>query len=246
MCISIVDGYSIEEFKEWLQTMILLKTKLLDNVESLSEDNLDQVAGGIGFSKSKIALALIGSMLPITGITSGFAHGGHIPPSSSDTSVAQQTLDTDTLNEIAETAERCLQADYELSTIDDLNNLRELSKNGETFEGKHIVLKNDINITSNGNSDGGAIDFESIFVKDGVGFKGTFDGNGNCLNCNVKNGEILGNICKEGVVKNLNISGYFNGDIDGLLFFENNGILENLKINLIAKDTCVGLAGIWL
>lgn len=132
---------------------------------------------------------------------------------------------------------------YEIYNIDDLNNLRQLSANGETFKDKTIILKNDINITANEQPNGEAVCFKPVFDKN-VTFSGTFDGNNKTLHCNLTNGEIMGNVGKDGTVKNLKVTGYFEGDIDGALFDCNAGNIENVNINATIKDTFTSTSAI--
>lgn len=132
---------------------------------------------------------------------------------------------------------------YKVYNIDDLNKLRQLSENGESFENKTIILKNDINITSNGNFNGEAVNFKPIFGE-GLEFKGTFDGQNNTLHCNVNNGEIIGNISKSGIVKNLKVTGCFEGDVDGAIFNYNEGTIENIAINAKIRDNFTSASAI--
>ena len=103
-----------------------------------------------------------------------------------------------------------------VSTVADLNNLRDRSNNGETFEGKTIILENDINITKDGTKNGEPVEFKTIFNQN-AGFKGIFDGNGKTLHFNATNSNIFGTIGKGGVIKNLKITGRFEGDLDGAI-----------------------------
>lgn len=136
-------------------------------------------------------------------------------------------------------------ADFEVYSLADLNALHTSSKQGETFEGKTIILKNDLDITD---GDGKAsteefITFQPVFAE-GHEFKGTFDGNGKTFNCDLSSGSILGDIAKEGIVKNLNVTGHFYGDIDSVLVRENKGTIENCKLDVVVEDTLVSLGGI--
>ncbi|MBR0423840.1 MAG: hypothetical protein IJJ04_04350 [Clostridia bacterium] len=240
LCITIVDGYSIEEFQNWLKTIISLKKELPDNMENLSNDDLLQIAGGAGdFSKAKAFATLLGIMLPLGSLTTTYAMHGTETATTPTTTTS--SFSTSAINEITETAERCTHADFEISTIDDLNNLRNISKQGETFEGKTIILKNDITITS----DGTANDFESIFyaktntvdyTTEKTEFDGTFNGNGKTLHCDFKNTKeffgTFGFIGENGTLENINLDGNFEGDIASILLKENKGTIRNCKLDI--------------
>ena len=139
-----------------------------------------------------------------------------------------------------------------VSTVADLNNLRDRSNNGETFEGKTIILENDINITKDGTKDGEPVEFKSIFkcldlaeYNDDVGFKGIFDGNGKTLHFNATNSNIFGTIGKGGVIKNLKITGRFEGDLDGaIMASSNSGTIDNCQMNVTAICTTVSAVGV--
>ena len=140
-------------------------------------------------------------------------------------------------------AKRTNPADFEVSSLADLNALHTSSEQGETCEGKTIILKNDLDLTDGEGSTEDFITFQPIFAKDHE-FKGTFDGNGETFNCDLSNGNILGDIAKEGIVKNLNVTGHFYGDIDSVLVGENKGTIENCKLDVVVEDTLVSLGGI--
>ncbi len=139
-----------------------------------------------------------------------------------------------------------------ISSLEDLNNLRDLSNQGENFEGKTIVLENDIYITKNGKKDGEPVEFKPIFKcpdyaadNDDNGFKGIFDGNGKTLHFNSTNGNIFGSIGRGGVVKNLNITGKFEGDLDGgIVALFNFGTIDNLNMDIIARCTPTSVIGV--
>ena len=139
-----------------------------------------------------------------------------------------------------------------ISSLEDLNHLRDLSNQGENFEGKTIILENDIYITKDGTKDGEPVEFKSIFKcpnfaedNDDNGFKGTFDGNGKTLHFNSTNSNIFGSIGKGGVVKNLNITGRFEGDLEyGLLAAFNSGTIDNIKMDIIARCTMISVIGV--
>ena len=123
-----------------------------------------------------------------------------------------------------------------ISNLSGLNSLRELSEAGENFQGKTIVLENDIYITKDQTKDGESVEFKSIFSKN-AGFKGVFDGNGKTLHFNVNSGEVLGAVSEGGVVKNLNVCGSFAGDLFvGILAFNNGGLIENCRIDAVVSN----------
>ena len=149
---------------------------------------------------------------------------------------------------------------FEISSLTDLKALHTSSEQGETFEGKTIVLKDDLYLTDGEKVAEKTIVWKSLFTK-GHEFKGTFDGNGKTIICNLKSKEntftddgtkrqrgmaysLLGNIAKEGVVKNLNVLGHFYGDIDSVLVGKNKGIIKNCKLHVIVKDDSTGLGGV--
>ena len=140
-----------------------------------------------------------------------------------------------------------------ISSLEDLNHLRDLSNQGENFEGKTVILENDIYITKDQTKDGEPIEFKSIFkcpydsVGDNhnIGFKGIFDGNGKTLHFNATNSNIFGSIAKGGIVKNLNITGRFEGDLEGgTVALFNFGTIDNIKIDISARCTTTSVIGV--
>ena len=139
-----------------------------------------------------------------------------------------------------------------ISSLEDLNHLRDLSNQGENFEGKTIILENDIYITKDGTKDGEPVEFKSIFKcpnfaedNDDNGFKGTFDGNGKTLHFNSTNSNIFGSIGKGGIVKNLNITGRFEGNLDGgIVAMFNRGTIDAVNMNIIAKCDDASVLGV--
>ena len=130
-----------------------------------------------------------------------------------------------------------------VSTVADLNNLRDRSNNGETFEGKTIILESDINITKDGTKNGEPVEFKTIFNQN-AGFKGIFDGNGKTLHFNATNSNIFGTIGKEGVIKNLKITGRFEGDLDGaIMASSNSGTIDNCQMDVTAICTTTSVVG---
>ena len=148
---------------------------------------------------------------------------------------------------------------------------------GNTFKGQHIKLVNDINLTSNELVDGRSISYVPIgysslgnkFLKKWLknftsnlltrnrSFEGTFDGNGYTINCNIKNfkkvsdrytaGALFGCIGKNGIIKNLNVSGKITSKENQVALAgicDNNfGLIENCHVRAnIAGE--VGACGI--
>lgn len=150
---------------------------------------------------------------------------------------------------------------FEISSLADLKALHTSSEQGETFEGKTIILKDDLYLTDGETVAGGTIVWESLFAE-GHEFRGTFDGNGKTIICNLKSKEntvtdndettkqigieysLLGNIAEEGVVKDLNITGHFYGDIDSVLVSKNKGTIKNCKLWVITENDGTDLGGI--
>ncbi|MGN1034804.1 MAG: hypothetical protein ACI4PK_04400 [Oscillospiraceae bacterium] len=65
--------------------------------------------------------------------------------------------------------------DFEVYSLADLNALHASSEQGETFEGKTIILKNDLDLTGDGEGPTEELTaFQPIFAQ-GHEFKGTFD-----------------------------------------------------------------------
>ena len=139
-----------------------------------------------------------------------------------------------------------------ISSLEDLNHLRDLSDQGENFEGKTVILENDIYITKDGKKDGEPIEFKPIFKcpndaepNDDDGFKGIFDGNGKTLHFNSTNSNIFGSIAKGGVVKNLNITGRFEGGQNrSIVAAKNSGTMDNVNVDVVASNDAIGIFGI--
>ena len=148
---------------------------------------------------------------------------------------------------------------------------------GNTFSGQHIKLMSDINLTSNELVDGKAMSwtpigysslgnkflkkwlssFSSNLLSKNRSFEGTFDGNGYTINCNIKNfekigerytaGALFGCIGKNGVVKNLNISGHIKSKENQVALAgicDNNfGLIENCNVRANI-DGEIGASGV--
>lgn len=91
-CLSIVDGYTFEEFKEFLNTLAKIDYDF-QNSQEISDDNLANVAGGLGMP-TKMTAALMSSVL-LLGSSGIGAHGlsnNNTPNSqSNNTSISQNT-----------------------------------------------------------------------------------------------------------------------------------------------------------
>lgn len=164
-----------------------------------------------------------------------------------------------------------------ISTQVELYTLMQEVNEGNTFKGQHIKLVNDINLTSNELVDGRSISYVPIgysslgnkFLKKWLknftsnlltrnrSFEGTFDGNGYTINCNIKNfkkvsdrytaGALFGCIGKNGIIKNLNVSGKITSKENQVALAgicDNNfGLIENCHVRAnIAGE--VGACGI--
>ncbi|MDQ5983537.1 MAG: hypothetical protein RUMPE_00561 [Eubacteriales bacterium SKADARSKE-1] len=135
---------------------------------------------------------------------------------------------------------------------------------GESFEGKYVKLSNDIYLNANDSLNGKPITWNPVgfcFLNENNGkisdnsksFKGTFDGNGFSIICNIdefvkndgtdKTGAIFGYVGKHGVLKNLGIRGIISGEkiqaSVSALCDVNCGTLENCK----ARATVKGVYG---
>ena len=138
-----------------------------------------------------------------------------------------------------------------ISSLEDLNHLRGLSNQGENFEGKTIILENDIYITKDGKKDGDPVEFKPIFKCPDywtddydAGFKGIFDGNAKTLHFNSTNSNIFETIGKGGIVKNLNITGQIEGgQNNSIVADQNSGTIDNVNIDVSASNNAVGIFG---
>ena len=104
-----------------------------------------------------------------------------------------------------------------ISNSSDLGYIRERLSKGENFEDKTIILENNIYITK--------------YEKNGdpVKFKGIFDGNGKTLHFNATNSCIFRITDKGSIIKNLNITGKFEGNLnDGIMAMLNHRTIDNV------------------
>ena len=72
-CISLCDGYTIDEFKEFLNMLIYVNSKFDKQLEEISDASLESVAGGIDFRKHKnemLAMLIAGALVG----GAGYAH----------------------------------------------------------------------------------------------------------------------------------------------------------------------------
>jgi len=69
ICLSVEVGYNLEEFKEFLKTLISLNSKILNKINKIPDQGLLDVAGGFNLKKveSRMSAALMGSIL-LTGL----------------------------------------------------------------------------------------------------------------------------------------------------------------------------------
>ena len=163
-----------------------------------------------------------------------------------------------------------------ISTQVELETFAEEVNGGNNFKGQCIKLANDINLTADDQVDGKPISWQAIgysnlgsnFFKKWLNnfnlnlnrnksFEGTFDGNGYSINCNIANfdkinekyiaGALFGCIGKNGVVKNLNISGNITSQDNSFALAgvcdDNFGLIENCKVRANIDGT-VGASGI--
>jgi hypothetical protein len=143
-------------------------------------------------------------------------------------------------------------ADFQIKTLSDLKQLAERANSGETFDGKVIRLENDINLTDNEKQDGGPISWSPIWNAPNddspISLKGTFDGNGKTIYCNINKFEpldssIFGVIGTGGILKNLTLKGKLEGDFSGLIT-TSRGTIENFKIDATMVDEMTSICGI--
>ena len=128
-------------------------------------------------------------------------------------------------------------------TVDDLYRIRELANGGENFEGKTIVLENNLYISEDEAKIEKQAELSPMFKQNG-GFKGTFDGNGKTLQFHATSSNIFGLIGENGTVKNLNITGRFKGNLDGgILTMYNGGTIDNCHVNVTAECTNSSVVG---
>lgn len=64
-CSSSVKGYTIEEFKEFLKSVIIINKRISEKSKELSEEEISNVTGGVNLSShsNKILAALMGGIL---------------------------------------------------------------------------------------------------------------------------------------------------------------------------------------
>lgn len=152
----------------------------------------------------------------------------------------------------------------------DLETFAQAVNAGDSFEGKHVKLGNDIYLTANESINGKSIKWESIgscffnqsngkFSDDSKTFKGTFDGNEYSIICNIGefvnsegtaiNGAIFGDVGNNAVLKNVNIRGIISDKkIEtgvSALCNANGGTIENCKVRA-AVDGAYGASGVAL
>lgn len=71
-CSSSVEGYTLEEFKEFLKSIIIINKRISEKSKELSEEEISNIAGGVNFSlQSNKALAALMSGVFIAGYGSG-------------------------------------------------------------------------------------------------------------------------------------------------------------------------------
>ncbi len=152
-----------------------------------------------------------------------------------------------------------------INSLVEMETLAEEVNAGNTFEGKCIKLKKDINLTADGSIDGKPIKFLPIGfgsknnkrnMKNTKYFNGTFDGNGHTIHCNIsgftesgksKGNALFGALGKEGVIKKLNLSGSITSKDDkapvaGICDI-NHGLIENCNTRATVNG-CAGACGI--
>jgi hypothetical protein len=143
---------------------------------------------------------------------------------------------------------------YQISTVDDLENLPFAINNGVNFDGKFFKLMNDIDLRGSFvNWEPIGSDFKKSYDLDTYEFNGTFDGNGKVIShLNYSRQELsnyffgwyymglFGNIGPGGTVKNLSltdvsISGhnYFTGGIAG----KSEGPIDNCQVSGSIQST---------
>lgn len=73
-CLSYVEGYTIEEFKEFLKSIIIINKKISGEPQELSEEEVSNIAGGTNFSShsNKVLIGLMSGLL-FVGCSSGVA-----------------------------------------------------------------------------------------------------------------------------------------------------------------------------
>ena len=64
-CLSYVKGYTIEEFIEFLKSIIIINNKISNKVQEMSDEEISNIAGGLNFeiSKNKFLAALMSGIL---------------------------------------------------------------------------------------------------------------------------------------------------------------------------------------
>ncbi len=172
----------------------------------------------------KLISALLAAMMSMTILTSTASAN----PPKNDHSI--QSLQSNSL--------------IRISNSSDLGYIRERLSKGENFKDKTIILENDIYITKDGTKDGEPVEFESVLSQN-VEFKGIFDGNGKTIHFNSTNSCIFGVIGEGSIVKNLNITGRFEGNLDGgIVAMFNRGTIDAVNMNIIAKCDDASVLGV--
>jgi len=130
-----------------------------------------------------------------------------------------------------------------ISTAQELKSVADNVKKGNTYEGKNIVLRQDIDLSSVCGASIGdlavEISWDSIGDKE-RSFNGTFDGNNHTISglyINSSNSDcigLFGHMGEKAVIKNLTVDGYIGADADrnesyyvGAIAGRNEGVIEN-------------------
>lgn len=93
-CLSYVKGYTIEEFKEFLKSIIIINKRISKKTQELSEEEISNVAGGVNFSlRSNKAIAALMSGIFLAGYSSGLVTNASDIPNGMQNQISSNVVE---------------------------------------------------------------------------------------------------------------------------------------------------------